>query len=105
MAGHRTASDVYVQVTASGLSGRAKTVLVLVPGKIIEEYKSKIHGKKIDDQSIARELADPLASYVFTHRDTLGRFDVEHGFSTTPPREIEHDSPELTRGELKAWLL
>jgi hypothetical protein len=39
MAGHRTASDVYVQVTASGLSGRAKTVLVLVPGKIIEEYK------------------------------------------------------------------
>ena len=105
MARHRTASDVYVQVTASGLSGRAKTVLVLVPGKVIEEYKSKIHGKKIDDQSIARELADPLASYVFTHRDTLGRFEVEHGFSTTLPPEIEHDSPELTRGELKAWLL
>ena len=103
MASHRTAGDVYVQVTASGLSGRAKSVLVLVPGKIIEEYR--IHGKKIDDQSIARELADPLASYVFTHRDTLGKLEVEHWFSTTPPPEIEHDSPELTRGELKAWLL
>jgi hypothetical protein len=105
MASHRTAGDVYVQVTASGLSGRAKSVLVLVPGKIIAEHKSKNHGKKTDDQSIARELADPLASYVFTHRDTLGKFDVAHWFSTTPPPEIEHDSPELTRGELKAWLL
>jgi hypothetical protein len=106
MANDRPAGDIYVQVTAtSGLSGRAKSVVVLVPRKIIEECKSKIQGKKIDDQSTARELVDPLASYVFTHRDTFGRFDVKHSFSTTPPPEIEHESPELTRGELKAWLL
>jgi hypothetical protein len=98
--------DIYVQITAtSGLSGRSKSVVVLVPGSAIEEYKSKLHGSKDEDETIARKLADPLAGYLFTHRPTFGRFRVAHSFTTTPPPETEQEPPELTRGELKAWLL
>ena len=98
--------DFYVQVTASpDTSHPSKSVVVLVPRKIIEEHKSKIGTKKRDDQSIARSLADPLASYVFTHRATFGSFKVDHFFSAAPPPEIASESPELTRGDLKAWVL
>jgi hypothetical protein len=98
--------DIYVQVTASpGASGRSKSVVVLVPRRIIEEHKSKIGTKKRDDQSIARYFADPLASYVFTHRAAFGSFKVAHSFCATPPPEIAGEPPELTRGELKAWVL
>ncbi|HEX6564858.1 MAG TPA: hypothetical protein VF020_11270 [Chthoniobacterales bacterium] len=57
------------------------------------------------DETIAERLADPVASYVFTHRPGFGRFRVAYSFTTTPPPEIEHEAPELTRGELKAWLV
>jgi hypothetical protein len=98
--------DIYVQITAtSGLSGRSKSVVVLVPANAIEEYKSRLHGSKEENETIARKLADPLAGYLFTHRPTFGRFTVAHSFTTTPPLETENEPPELTRGELKAWLL
>src|SRR5215469_15803065 len=99
-------ADVYVQITAtSSISGRSKSVIVLVPRNAIQEYKSKCHAVKEDDKTIARRLADPLASYVFTHRPTLGNFRIAYSFAKTPPPEIEHEPPELTRGELKAWLV
>jgi hypothetical protein len=98
--------DIYVQITAtSGDSGRSKSVVVLVPRNAIEEYKSKFQAIKEDDETIARRLADPVASYVFTHRPSFGRFRVAYSFTTTPPPEVEHETPELTRGELKAWLV
>jgi hypothetical protein len=98
--------DIYVQITASSdLSGRSKSVVVLVPGNAIEEYKSRLHAGKDENETIARKLADPLAGYLFTHRPTFGRFRVAHSFTTTPPPETEQEPPELTRGELKAWLL
>ena len=98
--------DIYVQITAtSSISDRSKSVVVLVPRNAIQEYKSKCHAVKEDDKTIARRLADPLASYVFTHRSTFGGFRVTHAFSTTPTVEIEHQAPELTRGNLKAWLV
>jgi hypothetical protein len=100
------AADIYVQITATTISsGRSKSVVVLVPQNAIEEYKSRLHPTNDNDAAIARELADPVASYVFTHRPTFGRFKVAHAFSTTPPAEIEHEAPELTRGDLKAWLV
>lgn len=61
--------------------------------------------KKSDDHSIAQRLADPLAMYLFTHRASFGNFKVAHVFSSTPPPEIEGESPEFTRGGLKAWVL
>jgi hypothetical protein len=98
--------NIYVQVTAtSGRTGRTKSVVVLVPKKAIDEYRSAIGAKKIDEPSIARALADPLASYVFTHRSTFGDFKVAYSFSRTAPTETLRESPELTRGDLKAWLL
>jgi hypothetical protein len=98
--------DIYVQITATAaVSGRSKSVVVLVPQSAIEDYKSQLHVTEEDDQSVARRLADPVAGYVFTHRPTFGRFRVAHAFSTTPPVEIEHQAPELTRGNLKAWLV
>ena len=101
-----SSSDIYVQVTAtSGASGRSKSVVVLVPRRKIEECKAAIESKKPDDESIARQLADPLASYVFTHRPSFGSFKVAYAFSAVPPPEIASESPELTRGDLKAWLL
>jgi hypothetical protein len=99
-------ADIYVQITAtSASSGRSKSVVVLVLRSAIEEYKSRLQATKDDDQSVARRLADPLASYVFTHRPAFGNFRVAYSFTKTPPPEIQHEPPELTRGELKAWLL
>ncbi|HXM25537.1 MAG TPA: hypothetical protein VN957_05915, partial [Chthoniobacterales bacterium] len=98
--------DIYVQVTATpDASRRPKSVVVLVPRKIIEEYKSTKATTKFDDYSIARHLANPLAMYLFTHRASFGNFTVAHLFSLTPPPEIEGESPEFTRAELKAWVL
>jgi hypothetical protein len=99
-------SDIYVQITAtSGLAGRSKSVVVLVPGDAIDECKSTLHLNKEDDEAIARQLADPVAGYVFTHRSTFGRFRVVYSFTKTMPLEIEQEPPELTRGELKAWIV
>jgi hypothetical protein len=99
-------ADIYVQITAtSPFSGRSKSVVVLVPQNAIREYKARLQLTKDDDQSLARQLADPLANYVFTHRPTLGSFKVVFSFTTEPPPEIENESPELTRGDLKAWLV
>jgi hypothetical protein len=99
-------SDIYVFVTATfGRSGHTKSVVVLVPRKSIEEYRSRVQATKENDESIARELADQVASYVFTHRPAFGSFRVAHSFSATAPPEIEGEAPELTRGEVKAWVL
>ena len=99
-------ADIYVQITATATgSGRSKSVVVLVSQSAIEEYKSRLPTTQDEDQSVARRLADPLASYVFTHRPTFGRFRAAYSFTTTPPAEIAHEAPELTRGDLKAWLM
>jgi len=101
-----TPGDIYVQVTAtSEVAGRCRSVVVLVRGKTIEEYKSKPAANKDDDQAIARRFADPLARYIFTHRSTLGSFKIAYSFSATPPPEIERELPDFTREDLKAWLL
>ena len=106
MAEAKSSGDIYVQVTATAQgTGRAKSVVVLVPREAIDGYKSEMGARKIDDQSIARELADPLASYVFTHRSTFGSFRVAYAFSEVAPPEIGREAPELTRGELRAWLM
>jgi hypothetical protein len=98
--------DIYVQINATAtVSGRSKSVVVLVPRNAIQEYKSKCQAIKEEDEIIARRLADPLASYVFTHRSTFGRFRVAYSFTKTPPPGIERELPELTRGDLKAWLV
>lgn len=98
--------NIYVQVTATfEPTGRIKSVVVLVPRKAIDEYKSVSVSRKIDDQSIAKELADPMASYVFTHRSSFGSFRVAYSFSDAAPPEIVREEPELTRGDLKAWLV
>jgi hypothetical protein len=99
-------TDIYVQITATTTSsGRSKSVVVLVPQNAIEEYKSRLQAATEEDQSVARRLADPVASYVFTHRPTFGNFRVAYAFTKSPPPEIQHEPPELTRGELKAWLV
>jgi hypothetical protein len=96
--------DIYVQVTATAdTSGHPKSVVVLVPRKSIEDYKSKVSGKKSDDNPIVQHLADLLAMNVFTHRASFGNFKVAHLFSLTPPPEIEGRSPEFARSGLKAW--
>jgi hypothetical protein len=98
--------DIYVQITATATgSDHSKSVVVLVPQSAIAEYKSRLPATQDEDQSVARRLADPVAAYVFTHRPSFGGFKVAHAFSTTPPAEIEHEAPELTRGDLKAWLM
>jgi hypothetical protein len=99
-------TDIYVQITAtSGLSARSKSVVILVPRNAIDKCRSTLQSSKDDDEAIARQLADPVATYVFTHRPSFGRFQVAYSFMTAPPPEIEQESPELTRGDLKAWLV
>ncbi|MBV8211734.1 MAG: hypothetical protein JOZ08_00750 [Verrucomicrobia bacterium] len=99
-------TDIYVQITAtSDFSARSKSVVVLVPGNAIEKYRSTLHSNRDDDEAIARQLADPVASYVFTHRSSFGRFRVAYSFTAARPPEIAREPPELSRGDLKAWLV
>jgi hypothetical protein len=94
--------DIYVQVTATpDGSGPPKSVVVLVPRKSIEEYE--ISDKK--PESIAQQLADPLAMNVFTHRASFGKFQVAHSFSPDPLPEIESKLPDFSLRGLKAWVL
>jgi hypothetical protein len=98
--------DISVQITATpNTSGNPKSVVVLVPRKIIEDYKLKTSTKKSEDNLIAQRLADPLAMNVFTHRTSFGNFRVAHSFSLIPPPEIEGRSPDFAQSGLKAWVL
>jgi hypothetical protein len=99
-------SDIYVQVTATPeRSEPPKSLVVLVPRKNIEDYKSQLLGNSSDDKSIAKVLADPLATNLFTHRASFGRFRVTHSFYSTPLPEIEGKPPEFAHNGLQAWIL
>ena len=96
--------NIFVQVTATAKSsGRVKSIVVLVPREKIEDYRMST--KMPGDNQIARQLAEPLAMNLFTHRASFGNFKVAHMFSLDPPPEIEGKPPEIVRGGLKAWIL
>ena len=99
-------SDIYVQVTAtSETSSSPKSLVVLVPRKNIEDHKSRMPRNSADDKLIARELADPLATNLFTHRASFGHFRVSHSFYSVPLPEIEGKPPEFAHNGLQAWIL
>jgi hypothetical protein len=99
-------SDIYVQITATSQSSNPpKSLVVLVPRKNIEEYKSRMPRHSPDDKSIAKDLADPLAMNLFTHRASFGPFRVSHSFHSVPLPEIEGKSPEFVHNGLQAWIL
>jgi hypothetical protein len=99
-------SDIYVQVTASPERfGPPKSVIVFVPGKNIEDYKLQISRKRVGNNEVAQNLAEPLVMNVFTHRASFGPFKVARAFSSTPPPEIGSKSPEFVQNGLKAWVL
>ena len=99
-------SDIYVQVTAtSERSSSPKSLVVLVPRKNIEDYKSRMPGNSADDKLVAKDLADPLATNLFTHRASFGHFRVSHSFYSVPLPEIEGKPPEFAQNGLQAWIL
>jgi hypothetical protein len=99
-------SDIYVQVTAtSEASEKSRSVVVLVPRKNIENFRNQKNNGMIDDHSIAKSLAEPLARYAFTHRTIFSKFAISHSFFETPPTEIEGRSPNLSQSGLKAWTI
>jgi hypothetical protein len=98
--------DIYVQVTASSPSSeKSKTVIVLVPHANLENFRRQKNDSKSDDHSIAKTLAAPMAEYAFTHRTIFPAFELSHVFFSTPPREIEGKSPNLSQSGLKAWVV
>jgi hypothetical protein len=98
--------DIYVQVTAfSNSSGKSRSVIVLVPGAHIENFRRQKNDAKSDDQSIARILAEPMAGYALTHRTFFSTFELSHSFLTAPPPEIEGRSPNLTQRGMRAWVV
>jgi hypothetical protein len=99
-------SDIYVQVTAtSERSNPPKSLVVLVPRKNIEEYKSRMARHSAEDKLIAKDLADPLATNLFTHRASFGPFRVSHSFYSVPLPEIKGKRPEFAHNGLQAWIL
>jgi hypothetical protein len=99
-------NDIYVQVTATPESSKTpKSLVVLVPRKNIEDYKSRMPRNSPDDKSIAKDLADPLATNLFTHRASFGNFRVTHSFYSNPLPEIEGKPPEFAHNGLRAWIL
>jgi len=99
-------SDIYVQVTATSQSSNPpKSLVVLVPRENIEEYKSRMPRHSVDDKLIAKDLADPLATNLFTHRASFGPFRVSHSVYSVPLPEIEGKPPEFVHNGLQAWIL
>ena len=100
------AEDIYVQITASSQSsGKARSVIILVPGPNLDQFRSQKKDAKSTDQTIARALADPLAEYAFTHRTIFSTFELSYSYLLTPPHEIEGKSPNITQRGLKAWVV
>jgi hypothetical protein len=98
--------DIYVQITASSQpSGKSRSVIVLVPGANIDNFRRQKNDLKSHDHSIAKTLAEPLTGYAFTHRTIFSTFELSHSFLTTPPSEIEGRSPNLSQSGLKAWVI
>jgi hypothetical protein len=101
-----TSSDVYVQATATPeRSGPPKSVVVLVPRQKIEDYRAQTSSKTSHEHRIAQHLAEPLATNVFTHRASFGRYRLVYSFSSYPPLEVQNKSPEFAQSGLKAWVL
>jgi hypothetical protein len=99
-------NHIYVQVTATPeSSGTPKSLVVLLPRKSIEDYKSRMLRNSPDDKLIAKNLADPLATNLFTHRTSFGHFRITHSFYSNPPPEIEGKPPEFSHNGLRAWIL
>ncbi len=96
--------DLYVQITATPKKpGSLKTVIVFVPRKNIARSREDTH--TADSRTIARNLADPIARNVFTHRATFGPFQLAYLFFDAPPPEIVGQPPEFVQGDLKAWII
>jgi hypothetical protein len=99
-------SDLYLQITATPeRGGPPKSIVVFIPRTSIENRTLLTSGKRGDEFAIARELADPLARNLFTHRASFGSFKVAHVFSSTAPPEILGKSPEFVHNGLKAWVV
>jgi hypothetical protein len=100
------ADDIYVQITASSPSSeKSRSVVILVPRANRENFRREQRDSKSDENAIARSLAEPLAGYAFTHRTIFSTFEVTYLFLSTPPKEIEGRSVNLSQSGLKAWIL
>ena len=98
--------DVYVQITASSQSsGKARSVIILVPSANIGRFRKQKNDAKTDDQTIAKSLAAPLAEYAFTHRTIFSTFELSYSYLSAPPHEIEGKSPNITQSGLRAWVV
>jgi hypothetical protein len=98
--------NLYVQITATPENGGpAKSLVVLVPGVNIENFRLAPGRRMASDEQIAQLLAEPLATNLFTHRASFGRFRAAHSFSMVPPPDIERKAHEFERDGMKAWIL
>lgn len=101
-----TSGDLYVQATATPeKSGPPKSIVVLVPRQKIEDYRVQTSGKTSDENRIAQHLAEPLATNVFTHRASFGRYRLAYSFTSLPPPDLQNKPPEFAHSGLKAWVL
>jgi hypothetical protein len=99
-------SALYIQITATAENGGlVKALVMLVPRVNIENFRSAPGRRMASDEQIAQLLAEPLATNLFTHRRSFGRFLVAHSFSTVPPPDIAGKTHEFEQDGLKAWIL
>jgi hypothetical protein len=95
--------NIYVQVTAlQGLSGKSRSVIVLVPEFV---RQSSEEAGPIEENAIAKKLAEPFAKYAFSHRTIFNDYEVSYAFYEAEPYEIKGRSPQLTQNGLKAWIV
>jgi hypothetical protein len=100
------ADNIYVQITASSQSsGKARSVIIFVPGDNVDQFRTQKNDAKSTDQNIAKALAEPLAEYAFTHRAIFSSFELSYSYLLAPPHEIAGKSPNITQRGLKAWVV
>ncbi len=101
-----SSTDLYVQITATPTNaGSLKTVVVFVPGQSIARFQEGTFSREVDARTIARNLADPIARNIFTHRASFGPFRLAYLISNVPPSEIAGKPPEFAQADLKAWII
>jgi hypothetical protein len=91
-----SSSDIYTEAIATLVAaGHQKRVIVLVPGRNIDKYKTETKDD-LDELSIAKELAEDLVRHALAGAiPSYERYTLEYFHYLTPPPSLEGHAPNF----------
>ena len=101
-----SSSDIYTEAIATLVAaGHQKRVIVLVPGRNIDKYKTETKDD-LDELSIAKELAEDLVRHALAGViPSYERYTLEYFHYLTPPPSLEGRAPNFSNDRgMTAWV-